>query len=140
MFIIYLNATYNTTDIKEKGVVVLNKEPKYTDEELKISTVKKVSPFSKLTESKEVEPEKPEEEVGAKDAIKVFLTIIFGYMMYALIPTFVLTKFVGLGFGFASLITFGIAVVLFFALGLYKPASAEQLAKRDMNRRRKRLK
>lgn len=102
----------------------------------------KIKPKSKTTGFKMLEKQEPaiepkEEAVTSKDAVKVFFTLLFGYLVYAIIPTLVFMKALDFGFWLSSGLTFGLAVVLVFALGLHKPASAEQLAKRDMNRRKK---
>lgn len=113
----------------------MDKKPEYNLEDLQVQPKKKVSPF-KMLEEKEEEVV-VEEDVTKKDYAKVFFTILFGYLLYAIIPTFVFMKVMDFNFWMASGMTLGLAIVLVFALGLHKPASAEQLAKRDMHRRKK---
>lgn len=116
----------------------MDKKPGYNLEDLQIQPKKKVSSFKMLDEKKETVP--VEEPVTKKDAVKVLLTILFGYLIYSIIPTIVFMKVLDFNFGISSALTFGLGVILVFALGLHKPASAEQLAKRDMNRRKKKKK
>ena len=113
----------------------MDKKPEYNVEDLQVKPKKKEHAFKMLEEKKvEVVTDEP---VTKKDFVKVSLTLLFGYLLYAIIPTFVFMKVLDFNFGISSALTFGLAVVLVFALGLHKPASAEQLAKRDMNRRKK---
>lgn len=78
-----------------------------------------------------------DEPVSFKDVVKVTLTLMMGYILFAIAPTVLLMKVFEFGFWLSTGFTFILAVILALTFGLHKPASAEQLAKRDMYKKRR---
>ena len=108
-------------------------EPTYTKEDLKIKPSDKINRQS--IEPVELKIEK--EEVSTKEGVKIMAIIAFGYILFSILPTFLLMKFMDSGFLTAQGISLVLAIALVFTFGLHKEASPEQLVKRDMNRRKK---
>jgi hypothetical protein len=108
-------------------------EPTYTKEDLKITSTDKAKRLA--IEPVEVEIEK--EVVSTKESVKIMAIVAFGYILFSILPTFLLMKFMDSGFYSAQGISLVLAIALVFAFGLHKEASPEQLVKRDMNRRKK---
>lgn len=108
-------------------------EPTYTKEDLKVKPSDKVK--HQDIEAVEVKIEK--EEVSTKEGVKIMALVIFGYILFSSLPTFLLMKFMDSNFLTAQAVSLVLAIVLVFGFGLHKEASPEQLVKRDLNRRKK---
>jgi hypothetical protein len=77
------------------------------------------------------------EVVSTKEGVKIMALVIFGYILFSSLPTFLLMKFTESSFLTAQGISLVLAISLVLGFGLHKEASPEQLVKRDMNRRKK---
>lgn len=83
------------------------------------------------------EPEIVEEkEVTFFDGVKIMGLIAFGYLAFSILPTVFFMKALDLGFWLSQGLNVGLALIITFSLGLHKEASPEQLAKRDMRKKR----
>lgn len=116
----------------------MENQPNYTETELKVSKKVKSSPFKMLENEPDAKPPK-ESELSRKAILKFFFTLVFGYLFYSIIPMFLLIQVAHVGFWMSAGITLLLAIVLVFALGLHKPASAEQLTKRDIRKKHSRF-
>lgn len=108
-------------------------EPTYTKEDLKIKPSDRAN--RQAIEPVDVEIEK--ETVSTKEGVKIMALVIFGYILFSSLPTFLLMKFMDSSFLTAQGISVVLAIVLVLGFGLHKEASPEQLVKRDLNRRKK---
>lgn len=103
----------------------------YETEDLKVTHVPKKP---KLNLPGMEEEEKPKEMTGM-EAFTTVALLLFGYIIYAILPTVVFMKALDFGFWAAQGFTFVLAIVLVFSFGLHKEASPELLAKRKKRRR-----
>ena len=104
----------------------------YTKEDLKINP----TAIKKRLVPEYVEEPLEEKEISALGSLKVVTLLVFGYILYAILPSLFFIYILDTGFVIAELLTFVLAVLLVLAFGLHKEASPEQLAKRDMHKRK----
>ena len=112
-----------------------------TRSKLELKVIQTPKSKKAILDGGETTPQKDETDnqpFEIKDMIKVGITLLLGYMLFAIVPTIILMRAFELGFWLSSGITFILAIFLTLGLGLHKPASPEQLAKRDMYKRNKR--
>lgn len=86
----------------------------------------------KLNQNRTVVQEYKEEELTWKGELRILFILVVAYVLGAAIPTAVCMLFLHMSFWMSQIPAFLINIVLFFALGFTRPASPEQLLKRDM--------
>lgn len=123
-------------NIEDKESTDVNETESRSNLELKVVQTQK-SKKSILDGGEMPLQEEDDQPLRMKDMVKITMTLILGYMLFAIVPTLILMKAFDLGFWLSSGITFILAIFLTLGLGLHKPASPEQLAKRDMYKKNK---
>ncbi|WP_214688621.1 hypothetical protein [Exiguobacterium sp. s163] len=123
-------------NIEDKESTGVNETESRSNLELKVVQTQK-SKKSILDGGEMPLQEEDDQPLRMKDMVKITMTLILGYMLFAIVPTLILMKAFDLGFWLSSGITFILAIFLTLGLGLHKPASPEQLAKRDMYKKNK---
>lgn len=106
-------------------------ETNYSPDDLKVVGTRKKPKFN-IPEPEPVE----EKEITFVVGLRTVSLIVFGYALFSILPTVFFMMVMDYGFGLSQGLSVVLALVLVFALGLHKEASPEQLAKRDMRKKR----
>lgn len=125
-------------NIEDKESTDVNETESRSNLELKVVQTQKSKKSILDGGEMPLQEEDENQPLRMKDMVKITMTLILGYMLFAIFPTLILMKAFDLGFWLSSGITFILAIFLTLGLGLHKPASPEQLAKRDMYKKNKR--
>lgn len=107
-------------------------KPDYKEDDLKV----KVSDKKKTFSFQEEEEPPVKREMTSLEGVKTVLLLLFGYAITSILPIWLLMKFANTGFVLSHGIFIVVVLAIVFGFGLHKPASPEQLAKRDRRKRK----
>lgn len=77
-----------------------------------------------------------DKEMTFFDGFKTVSLIAIGYILFAILPTVFFMMVMDYGFWFSQVPNMVLALIFVLSFGLHKEASPEQLAKRDMRKKR----